>query len=294
MQDDYEGARQELDRLVDRGFAAYLKKDEARQNFYRATLSRLALITKIKDSGAKKLRVIIDLLRSGGNGRARVPERIILPRISDVVASLRELYKKRAMHDTVGDWEMELIGADLADAYMHFGVHPDELQNCLAPGLDEDELVLFKAMSFGFKGAPLVMGRLSSAAMRLFQAMMPEAQGQIQCYMDDPLLMLQGTVGDGAVHSQRLWTSAFVLDGRKRHQAVLDRGDDRGRRAEQGDHLEPAGQAHRGRQRQTPDVGGHDEPQVLEVHHGQTELDRGNHSAQQMGGVGALWGHRRP
>ena len=192
MQDDYEGARQELDRLVARGFAAYLTKDEARQNFHRATMSRLALITKVKESGAKKLRVIIDLLRSGGNSRARVPERIILPRISDVVASLRELFKKRSSQDDVNGWEMELVGADLADAYMHFGVHPDELQNCLAPGLDENELVLFKAMSFGFKGAPLVMGRLSSAAMRLFQAMLPETQGQIQCYMDDPLLMLQG------------------------------------------------------------------------------------------------------
>ena len=47
-------------------------------------------------------------------------------------------------------------------------------------------------MSFGFKGAPLVMGRLSAAAMRLFQAMMPDSQGQIQCYMDDPFMVLQG------------------------------------------------------------------------------------------------------
>lgn len=155
-------------------------------------MSRLALSTKVKDTGAKKLRVTIDLFRSGGNARAKVPERIILPRISDVVASLRELFKRREALDNVGDWEMELISADLADACMHFGVRPSELQNCLAPGLDAEELVLFKAMSFGFKGAPLVMGRLSSAAMRLFQAMMPEAQRQIQCYMDDPLLMLRG------------------------------------------------------------------------------------------------------
>ena len=192
MQDDPEGARQELDRLVERGFAVYLTKAEAREHFHRATLSRLALITKIKDTGVKKLRIIIDLLRSGGNARSRVPERIVLPRVSDVVASLRELFRKKEANDNTGDWEIELISADLSDAYMHFGVHPDELQNCLAPGLKDDELILCKAMSFGFKGAPLVMGRLSSAAMRLFQSMMPEAQGQIQCYMDDPLLMLQG------------------------------------------------------------------------------------------------------
>ena len=106
-----------------------------------------------------------------------MPERIILPRIADVVASLRELFRKREANSNTGDWEMELISADLSDACMLF---VDEIQNCLAPGLDDDELVLFKAMIFGFKGAPLVMGRFSSAAMRLCQFMMPEAQGQIQ------------------------------------------------------------------------------------------------------------------
>jgi hypothetical protein len=124
-----------------------------------------------------------------------------------VVASLGELFRKREANSNTGDWEMELISADLSDACMHFGVHPDEIQNCLAPGLDDDELVLFKAMSFGFKGAPRVMGRFSSAAMRLCQSMMPEAQGQIQCYMDDPLLMLQA---QGPPH-ERLALLAMVL-----------------------------------------------------------------------------------
>ena len=76
MQDDADGARQELDRLVSKGFAAYLTKNEAREHFHRAMLSRLAFIAKVKDSGAKKFRIIIDLLRPGGNER--------VPRISDV------------------------------------------------------------------------------------------------------------------------------------------------------------------------------------------------------------------
>ena len=101
MQDDYEGARQELDRLVARGFAAYLTKDEARQNFHRATMSRLALITKVKESGAKKLRVIIDLLRSGGNSRARVPERIILPRISRCCGVVEGAVSRSGAHRTM-------------------------------------------------------------------------------------------------------------------------------------------------------------------------------------------------
>lgn len=50
---------------MSRGFAAYLTKNEAREHFHRAILSCLALITKVKDSGPKKFRIIIDLLRSG-------------------------------------------------------------------------------------------------------------------------------------------------------------------------------------------------------------------------------------
>ena len=50
MQDDPEGARQELGRLVERGFAVYLTKAEAREHFHRATLSRLAL-TVHEDKG---------------------------------------------------------------------------------------------------------------------------------------------------------------------------------------------------------------------------------------------------
>lgn len=90
--DQVQGEAQ-ADRLVSRGFAEYLTKDEAREHFRRAVLSRLALITKVKESGAKKFRIIIDLLRSGGNDRAGVPEKTILPRVSDVVGCLRELFK---------------------------------------------------------------------------------------------------------------------------------------------------------------------------------------------------------
>ena len=37
----------------------------------------------------------MDMLRSGGNSRARVPERIILPRLCDVVGGLQELWACR-------------------------------------------------------------------------------------------------------------------------------------------------------------------------------------------------------
>ena len=171
----------------------------------QAPCSKLALITKEKGDGSIKRRVIIDLFRSGGNARARVPERIILPRCTDVTDSMRRLWHLRelrlAEHDPLDDIRdedsddsedgMELVGADLADAYCHFGVANDELRNCLAPALEEDEILIFCAMLFGFKGAPLIMGRLSAALARLWQSMIMR-DGELQLYMDDPLFGLVG------------------------------------------------------------------------------------------------------
>ena len=89
------------------------------------------------------------------------------------------------------DEGIEMVGADLSDAYCHFGVAADELKNCLAPALEEDEILVLCAMLFGFKGAPLIMGRLSAALARLWQSMIMR-DGELQLYMDDPLFALIG------------------------------------------------------------------------------------------------------
>ena len=49
------------------------------------------------------------------------------------------------------------------------------------------------AMLFGFKGAPLIMGRLSAAIGRLVQSLFHPAEGQTQVYIDDVALMLRGS-----------------------------------------------------------------------------------------------------
>eukprot|EP00439_Symbiodinium_sp_Y106_P078712 s539_g17.t1 len=82
-------------------------------------------------------------------------------------------------------------GGRLSDAYCHFPVAKEELGNCLAPGLDEHEIIVFCAMLFGFLAAPLVMGRPSSALARLWQSMIMR-DGSLQLYMDDPLFGVLG------------------------------------------------------------------------------------------------------
>jgi hypothetical protein len=74
-------ARAEVQRYLDKGFCIELTEEQLREQFPVGTMSKVALILKFKEDGAVKRRVVIDLLRSGGNERCRVRERIVLPRI---------------------------------------------------------------------------------------------------------------------------------------------------------------------------------------------------------------------
>lgn len=70
----------------------------------------------------------------------------------------------------------------------------------------------------------------------------------MQCYMDDPLMMVQGAPHEKqavlamilyTVHGTRLWAPAVIWKCRKGHKADLYWSEHRGRRAEQGDHTQP-------------------------------------------------------
>ena len=171
MLENEQAAQEEIDRLVEKNFVAVIDKKTLLDNFKEGTLSRLALISKQKESGTWKHRIITDLLRSGGNERSVVPERIVLPRISDFVQGVQRLWSRQTEQTmAASDWAMELIGADLADAYCHFAVAPEEICNCVSPAVAPDEFLVFKSMMFGYKAAPLIMGRLSAMMGRQWQS----------------------------------------------------------------------------------------------------------------------------
>eukprot|EP00435_Cladocopium_sp_Y103_P053476 s1341_g17.t1 len=76
-------AEGELQRLLDKGFAKKLSAEEAKARFQTGTVSRLALISKMKDSGHMKHRLVIDLCR----------ERIVFPRVQDVIRGIQSLWR---------------------------------------------------------------------------------------------------------------------------------------------------------------------------------------------------------
>ena len=196
-----EEASVEINRYVEKGFAVVKSVEWAQSVFGTGTVSKLACIHKVKDDGSAKTRIIVDLLRSDGNRRARIPERVILPRASDVCDTVRELYaESRGYRRSLGElseeddasWGMEILMLDLADAFCHFPLRKEELRHALATGLQENQIICFTAMLFGFRGAPLVMGRLSAALARMWQSLLAPGQGALQLYVDDALVVLQG------------------------------------------------------------------------------------------------------
>ena len=91
------------------------------------------------------------------------------------------------------DAEVEFVLVDLQDAFCHFGIHAQELKHCISPGMEHSTAILWVPMLFGFKGAPLIMGRLSAAIGRLVQSLFHPAAGQCQVYIDDVALMIRGS-----------------------------------------------------------------------------------------------------
>ena len=199
--DNKEDSEEEMRRLADLGYIKTISKEEAERYFTKPVVSRLGLIIKEKADGTRKRRIIVDALRSGANKKARCPERIILPRPSDVYTMAADLKHHepqllewyRAEKRPTTEWGSELVAADLTDAFTHFPTAPAEHEQCLSPAGDGRNYVVFIAMFFGHKCAPLIMCRLAALLSRLLQGLFWQAELQLATYIDDPLMALVGS-----------------------------------------------------------------------------------------------------
>eukprot|EP00435_Cladocopium_sp_Y103_P052211 s157_g16.t1 len=206
----------EINRLVEKKFAKRVSWEWIRQTLGETgTVSKLALILKEKEDGSLKRRLVLDMRRSFGNSRSKVEERIVLPRVVDVVAMLQHMWKPRGgakgkrLTEDRDDFEFYLI--DLQDAFCHFPVRKEELRHCVTPDELEQDALVWTAMLFGYRAAPLLMGRLSSALGRFLQSMVCPDLTQLQIYVDDVLIAM---LGDRAAREARLamllYTSAAL------------------------------------------------------------------------------------
>ena len=189
VRDQEEDARVEINRLVP------IEKTEAEEAGLKGiTVSKLGLIVKTKEDGSKKRRIIIDLRRSGGNNKAVLPERLILPRPPDAIAMLRKMHALHAEDAAPQERTMEMVLIDVSDAFMHLAIKEEEKGHCLAPALDSQHWLLFVALLFGYKTAPLTWSRVAAMTARLIQSIIPAEKGMRQVYLDDSFWVLRGRI----------------------------------------------------------------------------------------------------
>lgn len=91
--DNLDDTKEEIRRLLDFGYVMKVSRDQVDEHFSQGTVSKLVIIVKLRPDGTRKRRLIIDLRRSGGNSKAKLDDKIVLPRAMDAVAMIRALHK---------------------------------------------------------------------------------------------------------------------------------------------------------------------------------------------------------
>ena len=180
-----DAANSELVRERDLGFLEWAESRHTLEEKYGPlTPSRVGVI--VKRGQVDRVRLIHDLSRSGVNHNIRLPERLVLPRLSDAMHSVQELLSQAAPEEQV-----ELLVLDFKDAFKHLHVHPDERPYLSGTGLHG--WFVYLTVLFGIVSGPLVWGRVAALVMRATQALFSADRARIQCYVDDPLMAIRGS-----------------------------------------------------------------------------------------------------
>ena len=156
-------AKVEIERYHKLNYMKKLDREENKELLRGGTVSRLGLIVKVKESGEVKRRVIIDLRRSGGNGKSTLPEKLTLPRPVDATRMMRSIREK----ENISEKKDQLVVIDISDAFTVLPIAEEERKHCLTPGIEDSVIYQFQALLFGFKVAPLLYSRFAALVARM-------------------------------------------------------------------------------------------------------------------------------
>ena len=149
------------------------------------TLSPLGLISKVRADGTQKHRIIWDLLKSRVNTVVRQGERIVLPRIADVINDAVHLGRRW------GASSVTWLVIDVSDAFSNIRVRPNEKRFTTARV--GPVWILCDTLVFGSGSSPTVWGRFAAWLGRSGAAILGrDSAGRLQIFVDDPILTLAG------------------------------------------------------------------------------------------------------
>ena len=182
VEENREAVEQEVQRLSRMGFVTlYHSWAEVLGRFGSVVVSKMAAVTKVREDGTTKLRIIIDMLRSGVNRFVKLQERIVLPRLVDAVDDLMELFGGPSL----GDAQVDQMVLDWADAFHSMGVREEEFPQQVVKGFG-DGYIGYETVLFGGAGSPLVWGRAAAFLSRSGQSLFDDWEARIETYVDDP------------------------------------------------------------------------------------------------------------
>ena len=182
-----QGAGRLLRREIDAGWLMWYPSEEAATAAHGpVTFSRIGVVAKQKGVQLK-LRLIHDLRRSGVNQQAVIQERVVLPRIMDFIEDVLFVGEQLKADE---DWEVLIL--DFQDAFKHLVV--DEAERGKLGGRALVGCFVAKVLLFGAKAGPLLWGRVAALVMRITAVMNSGTNSRLQCYVDDPALIVGGTL----------------------------------------------------------------------------------------------------
>ena len=185
--------REDLHRLIreseTKGFCRVITDEgEAREVLglgEEPILNKLGVVVKFSGSGdnvKKKSRIIWDMRESKVNERCDPAERIILPRLLDVVTETIDLQAKG---------EKPIFAAiDIQDAFHNVPSGKDKKYTAARCEMEDgqDKFIVYDVLVFGSKSSPTIWGRFAAYLGRIVCSILPEIG--MQAYVDDPIFVL--------------------------------------------------------------------------------------------------------
>jgi hypothetical protein len=246
-----------LQAQVDSGFALLFENKEQAEGYLsdRTHPAPLGCVSKQKDDGTWKHRLIQDLRANHVNAAVRLPERQVLPRGIDHGIDLAIMAENLAENEVL----VTMI-LDFKDAFMSIPLAKEEMRfNCAYAEFDlkrsreplyENEptkgaFVVWRVLGFGGRPNPLVFSRVASLASRTAQALLGPslsgdrleehralARGRLQLYVDDPILTCAGTISQVSTSLDLVllwwlilgiplsWSKGAVIQGQEKHRWI--------------------------------------------------------------------------
>ena len=184
----YEQNKQDADDLftqeLQKGFVDWSTDKSTLEDKYGPLVqSSIGVIVKQKREG-KKVRLVHDLRRSGVNEAIKCSERLVLPRLRDVVEDAMCLFESLEPGESLG-----LMSLKTHSSNSLFVIAKSDI--CLDQRLADFSFTML--FFFGIGTGPLVWARIAALVARITQSMFSASRSRLQIYVDDPLALMRGT-----------------------------------------------------------------------------------------------------